>query len=134
MKKGALIGIGIGAALILVTVLLTIPQNNQTAPVAQVKPKFLITIAMSASRPGCETNGCYLPTELSVSKHDTVTWENDDRGFHTITTGHYDTPDGMFDSGQVPSSERFSYTFDKTGEFHYYCRLHPWMEGKIIVN
>ena len=134
MKKGPLIGIGIGTALILVTVLLTIPQNNQVTPVTQIKPKFLVAIAMSASRPGCETSGCYLPTDLSVDKNDTVTWENDDRGFHTITTGYYDTPDGMFDSGQIPSSERFSYTFDKAGEFHYYCRLHPWMEGKIIVN
>ena len=134
MKKGILIGAGIVALLLLAAVLLMNHQNNQDTSTAETIPKIVVTIEMSASRPGCEKTGCYLPTNLSVSKHDTVTWINEDRGFHTITTGYYDTPDGMFDSGQISPSERFSYTFEKSGEFHYYCRLHPWMEGKVIVN
>ncbi len=134
MKKGILIGAGIGIILVLVVVLLANPQNNPVKPVEETLPEFTISIAMSASRPGCESTGCYLPTELSVNQHDTVTWVNDDRGFHTVTTGYYDIPDGVFDSGQMESSEKFSHTFDELGEFHYYCRLHPWMEGKIIVS
>ena len=134
MKKGILIGTGIGITLLLVAVILTNHPSTQVNHITEIQPKFTVAIAMSASRPGCENTGCYLPTELSISKHDSVTWINGDRGFHTVTTGYYDTPDGIFDSGHVSPSEKFSYTFDQSGEFHYYCRLHPWMEGKIIVN
>ena len=89
---------------------------------------------MSASRPGCENTECYSPSKLTVYTGDTVTWVNNDRGFHTVTTGYYDTPDGMIESHQLEAAEKFSHTFDKSGEFHYYCRLHPWMEGTIIVS
>ncbi|MFM8659668.1 MAG: plastocyanin/azurin family copper-binding protein [Candidatus Nitrosotenuis sp.] len=96
--------------------------------------KNTISITMSASRPGCENTECYSPSKLSVHTGDTVTWINNDRGFHTVTTGYYDIPDGMMESHQLEATEKFSHTFDESGEFHYYCRLHPWMEGTIIVS
>lgn len=100
----------------------------------QTNPALIVNIAMSASRPGCEKTGCYLPEKISVHTGDTITWVNGDRGFHTVTTGYYDTPDGMVQSEQIAASDSFSHKFDKAGQFHYYCRLHPWMEGTIIVS
>ena len=93
-----------------------------------------VVIPMSASRPGCDkTNWCYTPPEITVPAGKTVTWLNDDSGFHTVTSGYYDTSDGMFDSGHIDPEKTFSYTFEKAGNFHYFCNLHPWMEGTVIV-
>ena len=41
--------------------------------------------------------------------------------------------DGSFDSGLLATGETFSYTFDKPGEFEYYCTPHPWMRARVMV-
>jgi plastocyanin len=28
----------------------------------------------------------------------------------------------------------FSYTFTEAGQYEYFCSIHPWMTGTIIVN
>ncbi|MFM7796948.1 MAG: plastocyanin/azurin family copper-binding protein [Candidatus Nitrosotenuis sp.] len=94
----------------------------------------IVSIVMSSSRPGCEKSNCYLPTKISITSGQTITWINHDRGFHTVTTGYYDTPNGVIESPQISPEDNFSFTFYNTGEFHYYCRLHPWMEGIVQVN
>lgn len=95
----------------------------------------LVSIAMSSSRPGCEkTNTCYVPFEIEVDSGDTVTWVNEDSAFHTVTSGYYDAYDGLFESGQMDPMQKFSYQFEDVGDFHYYCRLHPWMEGQVSVS
>jgi plastocyanin len=93
-----------------------------------------VSITMSSSRPGCEkTETCYLPPEITVDFGESVTWINNDSAFHTVTSGHYDEYDGIFDSGQMDPAQKFSHTFAEPGEFQYYCRLHPWMDGLVIV-
>ncbi|MGQ0605846.1 MAG: cupredoxin domain-containing protein [Candidatus Nitrosotenuis sp.] len=134
MKK-FLVLIGIGIFFVIVCLVLITAKNDiiseQSTPIASGS---IVVIAMSSSRPGCESTGCYLPTQLSIKSQEAVTWINEDRGFHTVTTGYYDTPDGIIDSDQIAPSDKFHFTFDNPGEFHYYCRLHPWMEGTIIVS
>jgi plastocyanin len=96
---------------------------------------YEVLIAMTSSRPGCEeTNSCYIPHTLVVERGQTVVWINEDRGFHTVTAGYYDVPEEPFDSGQMRPSDKFHHTFDEKGTFDYYCRLHPWMVGTIVVN
>lgn len=129
----ALAGIAI-AVIVLGFVLSVQTKTSLSAQNQETTSENTISIAMSASRPGCENTECYSPSKLTIHTGDTVTWVNNDRGFHTVTTGYYDTPDGMIESHQLEAAEKFSHTFDKSGEFHYYCRLHPWMEGTIIVS
>lgn len=106
----------------------------QIASTRIIPEKSDIVIPMSVSRPGCETtNLCYIPPEITVNTGKTITWINNDRAFHTVTSGYYDKFDGVFDSGHIDPGQTFSYTFDKSGDFHYFCSLHPWMEGTIIV-
>jgi len=115
---------------------LAIALSLETHIVTVVPPaKSDVVIPMSASRPGCEkTNWCYTPPEITVSTGKTITWLNDDSGLHTVTSGYYDKPDGMFDSGHIDPGRTFSYKFEKLGDFHYFCSLHPWMEGIVTVN
>ncbi len=100
-----------------------------------IKDSNSVSITMSSSRPGCEsTDTCYVPNELTINSGESVTWINDDSAFHTVTSGYYDEFDGLFDSQQLDPSQKFSHEFSEPGQFQYYCKLHPWMEGKIIVN
>ena len=47
---------------------------------------------------------------------------------HTVTENGK-----IFRSAALDTGDRFSYTFAQSGEFTYYCTLHPMMVGKIVV-
>jgi plastocyanin len=112
----------------------TEPRYIDTEIVITPTEKPDVVIPMSASRPGCEeADWCYSPSEIATDVGGTITWLNEDSGFHTVTSGYYDDFDGAFDSGHIDPGKTFSYTFEKSGDFHYYCNLHPWMEGTVTV-
>ena len=83
----------------------------------------------------------YRPAELDVSVGTTVTWRQQDAGFHTVTSGTVTrgatvktNPDGTFDSGQLAKGKEFAHTFDDSGTFTYFCRIHPGtMSGQVTV-
>ena len=94
-----------------------------------------VTMPTKSSRPSCEdTNDCYIPSQVSIKAGESVTWLNEDAAFHSVTSGTYDNPDGMFDSGHLDPNESFTVTFDESGTVDYHCTLHPWMYGKVVVN
>ncbi|NNL58879.1 MAG: hypothetical protein HKP31_05400 [Nitrosopumilus sp.] len=65
---------------------------------------------------------------------DTIKWQNADTAAHTVTSGSAaDGPDNLFDSGLFPPGGSFSHTYDEIGNYPYFCIVHPWMEGTIIV-
>lgn len=94
--------------------------------------------APGSSVPGCEeTNECFLPYEVRIDVGDTVTWNNDDTAAHTVTYGAPDWPSEdigtLFDSGLLPAGGSSSHTFTEAGTFEYFCMVHPWMSGVVIV-
>ena len=63
-----------------------------------------------------------------------VSWQNKDTEVHTVTSGTpAGGPDGLFDSGLIENYMYFSHTFDTEGVYDYFCMVHPWMQGKVIV-
>ena len=93
-----------------------------------------VIMPSKVSRPGCETNDrCYIPSQIVIGNGKQVTWINEDSAFHSVTSGFYDEPTEFFDSGHLDPYQSFSFTFDETGIYDYYCTLHPWMEGQVIV-
>ncbi len=93
-----------------------------------------ISIVPGSSSPSSKI--FYDPTNAEVKLGTEVTWINDDSNMpHTVTSGGPDSgPSGVFDSGIIMGDgSSFKYTFDKEGEFQYYCTLHPWMVAKIKV-
>ena len=94
-----------------------------------------VSIPPGSSVPGCEeTNECFSPYEVTIDVGDTVTWSNDDSAAHTVTSGTpVDGPDGNFDSSLLMAGSTFSVTFDESGEYPYFCMVHPWQIGWIIV-
>ncbi len=69
----------------------------------------------------------FSPNPVEVKVGETVTWINDD-GRHTVTS-----KDGVFDSGMMGKGQSFSFTFDKAGEYPYFCEPHPSMVGTVVV-
>jgi predicted secreted protein with PEFG-CTERM motif len=99
----------------------------------------IITGSVPLSAPGCEeTNECYTPGDATVDAGEKVIMTNtDSTGIHTFTSGTVDgfspSPDGTFDSGILNADQSFEWTPDTAGEYPYYCMLHTWMQGTIIV-
>ena len=93
-----------------------------------------VIIPIKVSRPGCdETDRCYIPSLIVIEKGKQVTWVNEDSAFHSITSGFYDAPTDLFDSGHLDPFESYTITFDEIGTYDYFCTLHPWMKGQVIV-
>ena len=95
-----------------------------------------VSIPAGTSVPGCEeTNKCFIPSSVSIMKGDTVVWSNDDTAAHTVTSGSpADGPSGMFDSSLLIGGKSFEHTFDSSGSVDYFCMVHPWMTGSVLVS
>jgi plastocyanin len=108
---------------------------------------YVIDIPFGAYNPELNTPAevWYDPPQIFVTVGDTITWYNDDRESHTVTSGDspgrfgwmdnkdFGKPDGIFDSGRFLPGESWSYEFEESGTFSYFCIIHPWMEGIVIV-
>lgn len=107
-----------------------------TVPSAFAEDAVTIETAAGSGAPGCEetAEGCYLPTTVTVNVGGIVTMDNTDTAAHTFTAGTpADGPSGEFDTGLLMAANSFEYTADAVGEIPYFCMVHPWMIGTIIV-
>jgi len=86
---------------------------------------------------GCEETGvgCYIPSTVTVDVGGKVIFSNTDSDKHTFSSGTIsdDIIGTVFDSGLVFPGDSFEYLADTAGEFPYFCMLHPWTNGLIIV-
>ena len=93
-----------------------------------------VIIPIKVSRPGCDIEDiCYIPPNIAVEKGKSVTWLNEDSSFHSVTSGFYPEPSGLFDSGHLDPYESYTLSFDEYGVYDYFCTLHPWMKAQVIV-
>ena len=92
----------------------------------------VVPVAGSAA-PGCEPE-CYDPSSVTISAGGTVTFVNSDTAPHTATSGNAtDGPDGLWDSSLLMIDMSYSVTLDNPGTYDYFCMVHPWMQGIVIV-
>jgi predicted secreted protein with PEFG-CTERM motif len=95
-----------------------------------------ISAAEGSGAPGCEetAEGCYLPGTATVDVGGMVIMSNPDTAAHTFTAGSpTDGPTGEFDTGLLMAGGSFEYSPNTAGEIPYFCMVHPWMKGTIIV-
>jgi plastocyanin len=120
------------------------PATNQYQAFAKSSQSDKNTSAETVANPTTENDGTgtgtdhvaivgvkharsFSPNPIDVRVGDTVTWTNDHRESHTVTSS------SGFDSGIIEPGQSFNHTFEKTGTFQYYCELHPSMVGKVNV-
>ena len=92
----------------------------------------------NAGWPDATTSDCYTPSTATVDVGGTVTMLNSDASgmMHTFTsgTGFADELSAVtFDSGNLMADMSYTWIPEVAGEVPYYCQLHPWMIGVIIV-
>jgi plastocyanin len=76
----------------------------------------------------------YNPNPIETRVGDTVIWINNDSSPHTATSSSSPlSTDSSFDSSILRRGETFSFTFDKEGQYPYFCALHPSMIGTVVV-
>jgi predicted secreted protein with PEFG-CTERM motif len=123
------IALGSFFVLFAVVVGLTVPTAFADHPNAEV------SLPEGSGVPGCEdTDACYIPSKVTISVGGEVTWSNDDTAAHTVTSGTAaEGPDGNFDSSLFMAGTTFNWKADKAGEFPYFCMVHPWMVGTVVV-
>ncbi|MCE9652388.1 MAG: PEFG-CTERM sorting domain-containing protein [Nitrosarchaeum sp.] len=95
-----------------------------------------VSPAPGSSSPGCETSadGCFIPKEATVDVGGSVIFSNTDTAAHTFTAGTAaDGPSGAFDSSLVVAGSSYEWKPTTAGSFPYYCMVHPWMAGLIVV-
>ena len=89
--------------------------------------------AMGSSTPGCEPD-CFIPATVTIGAGGMVTFANNDSAAHTSTAGTpADGPSGVWDSSLVMMGGSYTTPALDAGEYPYFCMVHPWMEGLVIV-
>lgn len=75
----------------------------------------------------------YSPSVITVRVGTRVVWRNRSSTDHTVT----DAGDHVgFNSGVrrlIHPGARWSYVFHHAGTYRYYCVIHPFMKGRVIV-
>ena len=103
---------------------------------AAAKAPMAVTVepVAGSGAPGCETTECYTPSTATIAAGGTVTFTNTDTAPHTSTSGSAaNGPDGVFDTSLIMMNASFDVTLADAGTYTYFCMVHPWMEGTIIV-
>ncbi len=122
---GALFGL-----LALVAILGVAPAFGQTAN------EIDIASGASDSHAACvAANNCFTPNPLTVTPGTTVTWKNTDTSTHVVCSGKPtdDTCGAVFEDDSLKKGQTFQFTFANAGTFDYFCSVHPWMTGQVIV-
>ena len=127
--------IAIGSFLVLFALVATFAATAPTAFADHSEAH--VSIPAGSGVPGCEeTDECWIPAETIVDVGGEVTWSVDDTAAHTVTSGmpsDADSVGAMFDSSLLMAGSTYSYTFDEEGTVDYFCIVHPWMQGVVIV-
>ncbi|MDQ6723305.1 MAG: cupredoxin family copper-binding protein [Thermoproteota archaeon] len=116
---------------------------------AQGNNEKIVTIPIGSANPEVDITKFtqkqwYIPSQITINVNDTVRWINNDTESHTVTSGlggglasaatnSKGKPDGLFDSGLFKPGSSWTFKFNKSGTFNYFCTIHPWMEGIVQV-
>jgi alcohol dehydrogenase (cytochrome c) len=76
----------------------------------------------------------FQPGTIIVPPGTTVTWTNDGAQPHSATSTVSESNAVKFDSGILNPGQTYSFTFDQAGTYDYFCIVHPFMRGKVIVD
>ncbi len=75
-------------------------------------------------------NFTYGPGKLTIAAGTKVTWVNRDEEPHTVNSNN---KGAAFKSGALDTGDRFAFVFGRPGTYAYFCSIHPYMSGTIVV-
>jgi plastocyanin len=74
-------------------------------------------------------NFTFTPQTLTVKAGTTVTWNNKDDIPHGIAADKNAFPR----SKALDTDDKFAFTFTTPGTYKYFCYVHPFMTGTVVV-
>ena len=101
--------------------------------------EFTVVMPLGSSNNTVQTgyDPGYDPYAIAVSPGDKVIWDNQDTVVHSATSGNPLTvrPDGKFDTGLVGANQKSRPITMPTqpGEYRYFCTVHPFLSGTVVV-
>lgn len=123
---------------------ITIPAGGssvQTGVVFDTAGSYTITAAAGGYSSGNATTAAggaivrvlgtaFVPTTVTISRNQYVTWRNEDGVDHTTTSDSAGWNATL--TGSPPGS--FQRFFNTAGSYTYHCNIHPSMTGTVVVN
>ena len=76
-------------------------------------------------------NFAFIPSTIHVTAGQTIEWINEDAPPHNVI---YVSGPEFRSSGRLRTGATFSVEVTQPGTIHYYCSIHPWMKGTIVVS
>lgn len=98
-----------------------------TAPLAVM---LAFTAAQADDAAVVIDNFSFTPATLTVKAGTRVVWKNADDMVHSVVSA---ASPPLFKSTALDTDDSFSELFDKPGTYRYFCGLHPFMQGTIVV-
>jgi plastocyanin len=92
------------------------------APGAAAEPRIAATEDVAI------VDFAFAPQIIVIEDDSTIVWENTGAVAHTVTAAN-----GRFDSGSLALGDTFEQTFDEPVTLSYFCSIHPFMVGTIVV-
>jgi len=94
-----------------------------------------VIINEQGDNPTCRSDkSCFLSSNMVIQQGQDVVWYNADSSIHSIITQSQQFgSSGIISSGNIFPGESYSHRFDISGYVNYYCVLHPWMQGLVVV-
>ncbi|MGI0101064.1 MAG: plastocyanin/azurin family copper-binding protein [Nitrosotalea sp.] len=123
-------------ALFGILALVAIIAIAQPAYAANVQVTISKGASVTSNSTACRTTNCFDPSVVNVNVGDTITWTNDDTAGHTATSGQPtdNTTGTVFDSSLISAGKSYTTApFTTAGTYNYFCQVHPWMVGQVIV-
>jgi plastocyanin len=92
---------------------------------------LLLPVAARAADATIEINNfMFMPAELTVAAGTTVTWINRDDTPHKVVDR--DDPHRI-KAPALDTGDSFRFVYETPGIYHYFCSLHPYMQGTVVV-
>ncbi|MGH2611850.1 MAG: cupredoxin domain-containing protein [Rhabdochlamydiaceae bacterium] len=95
-----------------------------------------ITGGSEAGQSCVSAKSCYDPDIVTVSPKTVITWTNMVDTAHSVSSGRpsENNTGTAFDSNTIGPGATYSFMFISPGTYDYFCSIHPWMTGEVIVS
>lgn len=134
MKSKAVLGVALPAFFIVVAII----YFGQTGSFGGQQISAEVAIPSNAFLTPANWNGGYVyddkfftPNQITIKTGQAIRWTNKDSTPHTVTSVKIPNGAQAFDTDILDSAKQAVLSFKVPGEYEYYCKIHPFMAGKI---
>jgi plastocyanin len=103
--------------------------TNEDAQAAELVSARALAAASDPVKKAWIEGFVFSPGLVKVSTGTTVLWTNRDGVDHDVTFRERDLASPLVGKGG-----KIAVVFRKPGEYRYYCHVHPFMQGTVLVN